>query len=86
MAEMKPGDDRDWFDDPRNGRIVFWIIAAICAVVTLADLLYHKHVHYGWEGWSGIHGLYGFASCVLLVLAAKELRKLVMRDEDYYDR
>jgi hypothetical protein len=30
--------------------------------------------------------LYGFFACVALVLAAKLLRKLIMRPEDYYER
>jgi len=34
----------------------------------------------------GFYALYGFVACVLLVLLAKEMRKLVMRNEDYYTR
>jgi hypothetical protein len=33
----------------------------------------------------GFYAIYGFVACVILVLVAKEMRKLVMRDEDYYD-
>lgn len=44
----------------------------------------HKHGHYGFEKVPTFHALYGFAGCVLLVLAARVLRLLVMRDEDYY--
>ena len=29
--------------------------------------------------------IYGFVACVLLVLIAKEMRKIVMRNDDYYD-
>ena len=38
------------------------------------------------EGWFAFYGWYGFISCFFLVIAARGLRKLVMRDEDYYDR
>ena len=51
----------------------------------IADFFYHKHTHYGFQGIYGFDAFYGFVSCVLLVLAAKQLRKLLMRDEDYYD-
>ena len=37
------------------------------------------------ELYFGFYGIYGFVCCVFLVLAAKELRKLLMRDEDYYE-
>ena len=33
----------------------------------------------------GFYAGYGFVACVLLVLIAKEMRKLLMRREDYYD-
>ena len=32
------------------------------------------------------YAVYGFASCVMLVLIGLLLRRLVMRDEDYYGR
>lgn len=31
------------------------------------------------------YAIYGFVSCVLLVLVGRVLRRLVMRDEDYYE-
>jgi hypothetical protein len=33
----------------------------------------------------GFYSVYGFVACVLLVLLAKEMRKLLIRKEDYYD-
>lgn len=44
----------------------------------------HKHGHYAFEMVPAFHAVYGFAGCVGLVLAARVLRMLVMRDEDYY--
>jgi hypothetical protein len=51
----------------------------------LADFFYHKHTHYDFQGYVGFDAFYGFVSCVLLVLVAKQVRKILMRDEDYYD-
>ena len=45
-----------------------------------------RHAERGWEGWPGFYPMYGFVACVALVLVAKQLRKILMRDEDYYDR
>jgi hypothetical protein len=50
------------------------------------EVLQFKHTHYDVEVWPGFYGIYGLVGCTLLVLAAKVLRKGVMRDEDYYDR
>jgi len=66
-------------------RKVFYGLIGLCALSVLADLFYEKHVHYVAEMLIGAYGIFGFASAVGLVLAAKELRKLLMRDEDYYD-
>jgi hypothetical protein len=50
----------------------------------LADFFYHKHVNFAFEHWFGFFAWYGFVCCVALVLLAKQIRKLVKRDEDYY--
>jgi hypothetical protein len=52
----------------------------------LADLVVHRHAETAFDGWFGFYGLYGFVACVALVLAAKLLRRVVMRREDYYDQ
>jgi hypothetical protein len=49
------------------------------------DFFSEKHGHYSWESFPGFYALFGFVSCVVLVLAAKQLRRILKRDEDYYD-
>lgn len=78
-------DDRDWLDEPRNVTRIVWTLVAVCVGLVLFDLLYHKHVHFGFEGWFGFYGFFGFAAFFLIVLAGKHLRKILMRDEGYYD-
>ena len=85
---MKTHEDERtyWLDDPKNVDKVVYGLYAICAIVGLLDLLRYKHhLHFGFEYWPGFFSIYGFVACVGLVLAAKQLRKVVMRDEDYYD-
>lgn len=74
------------FDKPQNVRRVLWALVAICIVTIGADFVYHRHIVHPWEGVWGFYAIYGFVACVVLVLVAKELRKLLMRAEDYYDR
>ena len=78
-------DRKHFFDDPGNVKKVLRIFYVICAGLLLADLAYHRHVVHEWEGLWGFYALYGFVACVALVLIAKEMRKLLMRREDYYD-
>ena len=82
MAE----DRQYWLDRPGSVAWVTRTVYAICALLFLADLAYHKHPHFAAESWFGFYGIFGLAACVLLVLAAKGMRMLLKRDEDYYDR
>ena len=57
----------------------------LSAATVFADLFYHKHGHWHFQEIMGFDAFYGFVACVGLVIAAKGLRVLLMRDEDYYD-
>ena len=85
MNEDRGGKRGYWLDDPANVHRIIWGLVGVCFLVVAADLFYQKHAHYGLENWLGFDGAFGFASCVFLVLAAKRLRKVLMRGEGYYD-
>ncbi len=74
------------FDNPKNVKRVLWALVVVCVLTIGADFVYHRHVVHPWEGLWGFYAFYGFVACVVLVLLAKEMRKLLMRGEDYYDR
>ena len=75
-----------WLDNPRNIDRIVWTIYGICLALLLVDFFVPKHGPFAVEHWFGFYGIYGFVACVGLVLAAKEMRRIVMRPEDYYDR
>ena len=85
-SAMNDKERKYWLDDPRNVSKIFYALCIVCGALVLADLFYHKHVHYTWESWLGFHGFYGFVGCVFLVIAAKQLRRILMRKEDFYDQ
>ena len=80
------GEAPRWLDDKANVRRVIVALCVVCAGLFVADALYVKHPHFAVEYWFGFYALYGFVMCVALVLAARGLRVLLMRSEDYYDR
>lgn len=80
-----PDGKRYWLDERRNVRKLLFALYVVCALLFAADLAYHKHAVLDFENWFGFYGVYGFVACVALVLAARELRKLVSRPLDYYD-
>jgi hypothetical protein len=81
-----PGERKYWLDDRRNVDRIVYALYAVCAVLFLFDVFVPKHGPFAIEHVFGFYGLYGFIACVGLVLAARAMRKVVIRPEDYYDR
>ncbi len=87
MKQTDPREEKKyWLDDPHNVSKIYYWLWAVCLLLAAADLFYHKHVHFAFEDWLGFYGWYGFVACVLLVLSAKQLRKILKRSENYYER
>ena len=63
-----------------------WIFSGLCALSVVVELFLHRHLAHPLEGLFGFYAIYGFVACVVLVLVAKQMRKLLMRAQDYYDR
>lgn len=83
---MTPDPRKYWLDQPANVTKLYRGLWAVGIALVLLDLVIHRHAEAGFDAWFGFYGLYGFVACVALVLAAKLLRRAVMRPEDYYDR
>jgi asparagine N-glycosylation enzyme membrane subunit Stt3 len=77
---------RRWLDRKENVDKVYWGVWLLCALLLAAEPFVHKHGDFAFESWFGFHGWYGFVACVGLVLAAKLLRVVLKRPEDYYER
>ena len=77
--------EKHFFDDPHKVKLTLRLFYGICVALLLLDFSYQRHVIHSWEDVFGFYGLFGFVACVLLVLGAKELRKVLMRNEDYYE-
>ena len=74
-----------YFDKSENVNFVLRIFYAICGLLVAADIFIHRHTIHSWEDIFGFYTIYGFVACVALVLTATQMRKILMRDEDYYD-
>ena len=91
-----PNETTRFFDKPDNVRLVLRVVYISCSVLVALDLVdlggallglgHLRHAERAWEGLPGFYAIYGFVACVALVLIAKQLRKVLMRSEDYYDR
>lgn len=72
------------FDRPENVARLLRGFYVICILLVLTDFLVHRHIGFGWEKIPAFYAIYGFVACVLLVLVARQMRKILMRGEDYY--
>lgn len=84
-GESRNGGGAYWLDDPRNVDRVVYAVYAACGLLFVLDVLTHKHGPFAIEHMFGFYGIYGFVACVGLVLAAKAMRRVLMRPEDYYE-
>jgi len=73
------------FDNPKNTKRVLLVLYILCGLLLGLDLIHHRHVIHAWEGLLGFYGIYGFVACIVLVLVAKQMRKWLMRRDNYYD-
>jgi hypothetical protein len=84
MKRMDQGKE-GWFDKPRNVTRLLHVFYPVCSGLLTLDFIHDRHVIHAWEKLWGFYGLFGFLVCVALVLVAKEMRKLLKREEGYYD-
>ena len=89
-ADSTP-EKKHLFDNPRNVKRFIKCFFVVCAVLISLDWVVHRHLShpegaFPAEGWFGFYAVYGFVACVLLVLIATQMRKVLMRGEDYYER
>jgi len=77
--------DKGRFDSPESRKRVRQVLYGLCIVSVIAEIFVKRYVHHPLEAVPGFYAIYGFIACVILVLAATQMRKVVMRGEDYYD-
>lgn len=85
MQDQDQSQKTHFFDKPENIKRLLKGFYAICIILVIADFIVHRHISLGWEKIPAFYALYGFIACVVLVVIAKEMRKVLMRKEDYYD-
>ena len=79
------GDNRSGLDDPRTVRNILRVFYVICAGLFLLDFIVTRDIEHHLESWPAFYAVFGFVGCVVLVFAAKWMRVLLMRDENYYE-
>ena len=84
--QHKPEEKKYWLDEPRNVDRLLYAFYAVCALLVVLDIFVPKHGLFAVEHFFGFYSVVGFVSCAAIIWGAKQLRRILMRPEDYYDR
>lgn len=91
---MATSDDRKtlFWVTPRAAKLAVIALHAAAAIAVLVELVFpfppdeHAVERVHALDFPASYAAYGFIACVILVLLGIVLRRIVMRDEDYYRR
>lgn len=86
--EIKP-EEMSWFEKPGTIRLLWIVLIMACAVVAGAGVWgafrHLMHPHMAADAFPVFYGVFGFVAFSFIVLVGQHLRKILMRDEHYYD-
>lgn len=72
-------------DNPSNVKKILRVFYVLCGLLVVLDFALTRKVEHAFEALPAFYPLYGFVGCVVLVVIAKWMRIVLMREEDYYD-
>lgn len=73
-----------WVENPSKVNWLVYGLFGICGCLFLADFFYKRKVYLDLEGVPGFYAIYALIICVLIVIFARGMRAVLMRDETYY--
>ena len=91
MSQKKPEQEqKHWLYREENRRKLWLIQIAILALTIIPEFFIHHHAYFADLGINldakpGFYAWYGFATCAVMVIAAKLLGFVLKRKDDYYD-
>jgi len=73
-----------WADSTSSVERVILGLGILCVLLFVLDFIIHRHAYAPGEGVPGFYAVVGFVAFTLIVLGAAQLRRLILRDENYY--
>ena len=73
-----------WVDSPAAVERLQKGLYVVCALLVAFEIVWHRHTYVPGEELFGYYAIVGFFAFLLIVLGAKQLRRLIRRDESYY--
>lgn len=76
--------DGHWLARRGTVRVLWWGFVVVLALTVLAQLAVPVKAHFRLDDWYGFGAVFGFASCVVLILIAKLMGRVLQRPQAYY--
>lgn len=73
-----------WVDSPSAVERLQKGLYVACGLLVAFEIVWHRHTYVPGEELFGYYAIVGFFAFLLIVLGAKQLRRLIRRDESYY--
>ncbi|HSO41653.1 MAG TPA: hypothetical protein VLR47_02215 [Rhodospirillales bacterium] len=84
-ASQAGGGSGHWLTRPGTIRGLWWGGGIVLVLVTLGDLVIHRHAPVPIAETFGFGSWFGFAACAAMVITAKVLGWVLKRRDDYYE-
>ncbi len=78
-------DQKHSLDNPATVKRFLHVFYGVCSVLFVLDFILTRKIEHPFETIPGFYAIYGFVGCVILVVIARGMRRILMRDEDYYN-
>jgi uncharacterized membrane protein len=86
---MSDHDDESWFEKKSSLKIIWAVLILLCAGSAIAGVVaayqHLMHPYTAADRFPVFYGVFGFVAFSFIVLVGQHLRKILMRDEYYYD-
>ena len=73
-----------WVDSPSAVERLQKGLYVVCGLLVAFEIVWHRHAYVPGEELFGYYAIVGFFAFLLIVLGAKQLRRLIRREESYY--
>lgn len=87
---MSQEKQKHWLYREENRQKLWLIQIGFLVLAIIPEFFIHHHAYFTDQGIkvdarAGFYAWYGFASCAIMVIAAKLLAVVLKRNDDYYD-
>ena len=77
--------DKHWLLRQKTIRNLWIVMSIVLLATVVAGVFVSLPGHFKWDGYFWFFAVYGFATCAVMVFAAKALGFILKRPDDYYD-